>query len=105
MKVSPSFAAEDVLNNLIDICHSYLAEHLQMLVECDPYLVYNSIQPSNTIENGDLDGVRTGKLHKGGTKGSAARYTPCAYEAPGGNRDCNMMVYNWILMNCCYIRP
>lgn len=45
----------DILNNPIDIYHGYLAEHLQTLVECDPHLVYNSIQPSNTIENGDLD--------------------------------------------------
>lgn len=51
----PSFAATDVLNNPIDIYHSYLAEHLQTLVECDPNLVYNSIQLSKTIEDGDLD--------------------------------------------------
>jgi hypothetical protein len=86
MNVSPSFAAEDVLNNLIDICHSYLAEHLQMLVECDPYLVYNPIQPSNTIENGDLEGCVRGSDIKAVLNAAAARYTPCAYEAPGGNR-------------------
>jgi arginyl-tRNA synthetase len=51
----PYFAAADVLNNPIDIYHSYLAEHLQALVECDPHLVYNSIQLSKTIEDGDLD--------------------------------------------------
>ncbi|KAF4632048.1 hypothetical protein G7Y89_g6082 [Cudoniella acicularis] len=51
----PSFAAADVLNNPMDVYHSYLAEHLQALVECDPNLVYNSIQPSKTIEDGDLD--------------------------------------------------
>ncbi len=51
----PLFEAADVLNNPIDIYHSYLAEHLQTLIECDPHLVYNSIQPSNIIENGDLD--------------------------------------------------
>jgi arginyl-tRNA synthetase len=51
----PSFAAPDVLNNPIDIYHSYLTEHLQKLVECDPHLVYNSIQLSKTIEDGDLD--------------------------------------------------
>jgi arginyl-tRNA synthetase len=51
----PSFAVADVLNNPLDIYHSYLAEHLQTLVECDPNLVYNSIQLSSTIEDGDLD--------------------------------------------------
>jgi arginyl-tRNA synthetase len=51
----PSFAEGDVLNNPIDICHLYLAEHLRTLVECDPHLVYNSIQLSKTIEDGDLD--------------------------------------------------
>lgn len=51
----PSFAAADVLTSPIDIYHSYLAEHLQALVECDPHLVYNSIQLSNAIEYGDLD--------------------------------------------------
>lgn len=51
----PSFVEADFLNNPIDIYHAYLAEHLQTLVECDSHLVYNSIQPSNTIENGDLD--------------------------------------------------
>ena len=53
----PSFAAADVLSNPIDIYHSYLAEHLQTLVECDQDLVYNSIQLSKTIEDGDLDVV------------------------------------------------
>jgi hypothetical protein len=51
----PSFVEADVLSNPIDIFHAYLAEHLQSYVECDPQLVYNSIQASNTIENGDLD--------------------------------------------------
>jgi arginyl-tRNA synthetase len=51
----PSFTAADVLNNPIDIYHSYLAEHFQTLVECDPDLVYDSIQPANTTGNGDLD--------------------------------------------------
>ncbi|KAG0645350.1 Arginyl-tRNA synthetase [Hyphodiscus hymeniophilus] len=51
----PSFAEADVLNNPLDIYHAYLAEHLKTLVECDPHLVYNSIHPSNGIENGDLD--------------------------------------------------
>lgn len=55
LKPIPSFAEADVLNNPIDLYHSYLAEHLQTLVECDQHLVYNSIQRSNTIENGDLD--------------------------------------------------
>ena len=51
----PHFTAADVWNNPIDIYHSYLAESLQTLVECDPELVYNSIQLSKTIEEGDLD--------------------------------------------------
>jgi arginyl-tRNA synthetase len=51
----PSFAASNVLNNPIDIYHSYLAKHFQTLVECDPDLVYDSIQPANTTGNGDLD--------------------------------------------------
>jgi len=51
----PSFAASNVLNNPIDIYHSYLAKHFQTLVECDPDRVYDSIQPANTTENGDLD--------------------------------------------------
>ena len=53
----PPFAAADVLNNPIDIYHSYLAKHLQALVECDPDLVYDAIQPANTTGNGDLDVV------------------------------------------------
>jgi arginyl-tRNA synthetase len=51
----PFFAASNVLNNPIDIYHSYLAKHFQTLVECDPDLVYDSIQPANTTGNGDLD--------------------------------------------------
>ncbi len=53
----PPFAAANVLNNPIDIYHSYLAEHLQTLVECDPDLIYDAIQPANTTGNGDLDVV------------------------------------------------
>jgi arginyl-tRNA synthetase len=53
--VIPPFAAADILNNFIDIYHSYLAEHFQALVECNPNIVYDSIQPSNTTGNGDLD--------------------------------------------------
>jgi arginyl-tRNA synthetase len=51
----PSFAAADILNNFIDIYHSYLAEHFQTLVDCNTNIVYDSIQPSNTTGNGDLD--------------------------------------------------
>ena len=51
----PSFAAADILNNPIDIYHSYLAEVFRELVQCDPDLVYNSIQPASTVGNGDLD--------------------------------------------------
>jgi arginyl-tRNA synthetase len=49
-----TFAKADTLNNPLDY-HSYLAESLQALVECDPDVVYNSIQLSKTIEDGDLD--------------------------------------------------
>lgn len=52
---TPSFAAADILNNPIDIYHSYLAEHFHALVECDRDLVFSSIQPANTTGNGDLD--------------------------------------------------
>ncbi|PVH77594.1 Nucleotidylyl transferase [Cadophora sp. DSE1049] len=51
----PFFAEADVLNSPIDIYHSFLAERLLALVECDLHLLYNSIQPSKTIEDGDLD--------------------------------------------------
>ena len=51
----PVFAAAQILNNPIDLYHSYLAEYFQTLVECDPNLVYDSIQPSRDVENGDLD--------------------------------------------------
>ncbi|KFZ18424.1 hypothetical protein V501_01226 [Pseudogymnoascus sp. VKM F-4519 (FW-2642)] len=51
----PTFATADALNNPIDIYHSYLAERLQTLVECDPDVVYHSIRLSKTIEDGDLD--------------------------------------------------
>jgi arginyl-tRNA synthetase len=51
----PSFAAADVLNNPIDIYHSYLAEVFRTLLKCDPDLVYNSIQPASSAGNGDLD--------------------------------------------------
>jgi hypothetical protein len=51
----PSFATADVLNDPMDLCHSYLAEYFQQLVGCDRGLVYKAIQPPNTIQDGDLD--------------------------------------------------
>jgi arginyl-tRNA synthetase len=51
----PSFEAADVLNNPIDIYHSYLAESFHTLVDCDLDLVYDSVQSSNATGNGDLD--------------------------------------------------
>jgi arginyl-tRNA synthetase len=63
----PYFMAADVLNNPIDVYHSYLAEHFQTLVECDRDLVYDSIQPANTTGNGDLDIVLP-KLKLAGSK-------------------------------------
>ena len=51
----PSLAAADILNNFTDIYHSYLAEHFQTLIDCNPNIVYDSIQPSNTTGNGDWD--------------------------------------------------
>jgi arginyl-tRNA synthetase len=51
----PSFAAANILDNFIDIYHSYLADHFQALVDCNPNIVYDSIQRSNTTGNGDLD--------------------------------------------------
>ncbi|KAF2474683.1 Nucleotidylyl transferase [Lindgomyces ingoldianus] len=50
----PQFDAANVLDNPLDICRSYLAEILCSLIECDPTVAYNSIQPSNNLENGDL---------------------------------------------------
>ena len=32
----PFFASADVLTDPMDLCHSYLAEHFQRLVEADP---------------------------------------------------------------------
>lgn len=55
LEALPCFEPADVLNNPIDIYHSYLAEHLRTLVECDPHVVYSSIQLSKSIEDGDLD--------------------------------------------------
>jgi hypothetical protein len=51
----PYFATADVLNDPMDLCHSYLAEDFGRLVECDPELVYKAIQPPHTIQDGDLD--------------------------------------------------
>jgi hypothetical protein len=51
----PPFAAADVLNDPMDLCHAYLAQNFQQLVECDPDLVYKAIQPPNTTQDGDLD--------------------------------------------------
>jgi arginyl-tRNA synthetase len=51
----PSFAAADVLNNPLDIYHSYLAGVFQAIIGCDADVVYSSIQPPGTTENGDLD--------------------------------------------------
>jgi arginyl-tRNA synthetase len=51
----PFFAAADVLNNPLDIYHSYLAADFQQLVGSDPELVYKAIQPPNAIQDGDLD--------------------------------------------------
>ncbi|KAG4422039.1 hypothetical protein IFR04_004780 [Cadophora malorum] len=51
----PHFPEADILNSPIDIYHSYLAERLMELVDCDQQLVYHAIQPSKTIEDGDLD--------------------------------------------------
>jgi arginyl-tRNA synthetase len=51
----PAFPAADVLNDPMDLCHSYLAEDFQKLVQCDPDLVYKAIQPPSTTQDGDLD--------------------------------------------------
>jgi arginyl-tRNA synthetase len=51
----PSFAAADVLIDPMDLCHSYLAEHFQRVVEADPDSVYKAIQPPSTSQDGDLD--------------------------------------------------
>ena len=51
----PQFAAADVLNDPMDLGHSYLAENIRWLIECDPDGVYRLIQPPNTTQDGDLD--------------------------------------------------
>jgi hypothetical protein len=51
----PPFAAADVLNDPMDLCHSYLADAFQRLVNLDPELVYRAIQSPSTIQDGDLD--------------------------------------------------
>lgn len=53
----PEFAAADVLNNPVDIYHSYLAAVFGDIVGCDADIVYSSIQAAGTAENGDLDFV------------------------------------------------
>jgi arginyl-tRNA synthetase len=63
----PSFVAADVLNNPVDVYHSYLTEHFQTLVGCDRDLVYDSICPANSTGNGDLDIVLP-KLKLSGSK-------------------------------------
>lgn len=51
----PSFSAADVLNNPLDIYHSYLAGVFQAIIGCDADVIYSSIQPPSAAENGDLD--------------------------------------------------
>jgi len=51
----PHFATADILNDPMDLYHSYLAEDFGRLIESDPDLVYKAIQPPNTIQDGDLD--------------------------------------------------
>ena len=50
----PSFKGTDVLTNPVDIYRSYLADTLTRLIDCDAQLVYESIQWTNSLPNGDL---------------------------------------------------
>lgn len=50
----PSFDNTEVLVNPIDVYRSYLANLLAALVESDRQLVYDSIQWTNNLANGDL---------------------------------------------------
>jgi len=51
----PTFPSADPLRQPVDIFHAYLAVALQELVGCDVQQAYDSIQPANTVGNGDLD--------------------------------------------------
>jgi arginyl-tRNA synthetase len=49
----PTFSETDVLTHPVDIYRSYLAHILVNLLECDPHIAYESIQPAE-ITDGDL---------------------------------------------------
>lgn len=50
----PSFEGANVLTNPVDIHRSYLAEALTKVLDCDRQLVYDAIQWTNQLSNGDL---------------------------------------------------
>jgi arginyl-tRNA synthetase len=50
----PKCPETDVLAHPVDIYRSYLANILVTLLECDPRIAYESIQPATEITDGDL---------------------------------------------------
>lgn len=50
----PTWKGTDVLTNPVDIYRSYLADALGSLLDCERQLVYDSIQWTNNLPNGDL---------------------------------------------------
>jgi arginyl-tRNA synthetase len=50
----PSFPEADISSRAKDIYHSYLADVLLKLVDCDSHVAYEAIQSSTEISNGDL---------------------------------------------------
>lgn len=50
----PPFPEADISSRAKDIYHSYLADVLLKLVDCDAHVAYEAIQSSTEISNGDL---------------------------------------------------
>ena len=49
-----SYESVDVLTNPIDIYRSYLADDLAKILDCSRELIYDAIQWTNQLSNGDL---------------------------------------------------
>ncbi|KAK3317762.1 arginyl-tRNA synthetase [Cercophora scortea] len=50
----PTFAGSDVLSRPLDIFHSYLADILVKITDCEPQVAYDAIQWATDMNNGDL---------------------------------------------------
>lgn len=50
----PSYESGDILANPLDIYRSFMANELTKILDCDRQLIYNAIQWSNQLSNGDL---------------------------------------------------